>query len=103
MSITPKGPISEPMGPAAEAVIDVRITLATGGVDGVLAFASCRYARLRIDGLTVRRAPGGGITVGFPARKDGRGRRHYFVAPEDAATRAAIETAVLAAWREAAP
>ena len=65
---------------------------------GLVGYISVHYGALVIDGITVRRTADGRLTLSFPERRDGRGRRHDIVRPVDDAARRAIEAAV---FREA--
>ena len=53
--------------------------------------------RLRLEGVAVRRTLDGRVALSFPARQDGRHRRHFYVRPLDDCTRREIEGQVLAA------
>lgn len=50
--------------------------------------------RLRLDGLTLRRTTSGRLTLSFPAKRDGTGRKHSYVRPIDDRTRLEIEQQV---------
>jgi hypothetical protein len=52
-----------------------------------------------LDGVTLRRTADGRYCIGYPARRDGRGRDHHFVRPFDATARAAIEAQILSDLR----
>jgi len=49
---------------------------------------------LRLDGITLRRTREGRLTLAFPERTDGRGRRHALVRPVNTDARRAIEAAI---------
>ena len=50
---------------------------------------------VEIDGIRVRRTVRGRIALAFPARRDGAGRRRYFVRPLNDETRREIERQVI--------
>jgi DNA-binding cell septation regulator SpoVG len=50
--------------------------------------------RLRLDGVTLRRTADGRLTLSFPAKRDGTGRKHSYVRPIDDRTRIEIEQQV---------
>ncbi len=63
---------------------------------GLLGWISCTVGEaLRLDGLALRRTREGVLTIAFPCRKDGAGRKHYVVRPLDDEARKAIERQVL--------
>lgn len=78
----------------------------TGGTDRDLASGLLGYVSLvvgdavRLDGLTLRRNRSGGVSLSYPARTDGRGRKHPLVAPVDEQVRAEFEREILAKLRE---
>jgi DNA-binding cell septation regulator SpoVG len=81
--------------------IDIRIRTWIRGTPederaGLLGYLSVFYGALVIDGVTVRRTEAGKLTLSFPERRDGRGRRHNVVRPIDDEARRAIEAAVFA-------
>lgn len=82
-------------------VSDVRFVPAGAAAvrTGLLAWASCTCAGLRIDGLAVRRTRQGLLVVTFPARLDGRGARHPIVTPLDPGVRRRIVEEILEAFR----
>lgn len=67
--------------------------------DGLVAWVSCRYGVLHLDGLAIRRTNDGNLTVTYPTRRDHAGRRHRYVAPVDLEARRSIEAQVLAAFK----
>ncbi len=83
-----------------DVITDVRFARAPNGdrETGLLAYASCRYGDLFIDGLALRRTLSGRLAVAFPARRDRAGRRHPYIVPKDHDTRAAIEAAIISAY-----
>jgi hypothetical protein len=94
------------VGPASSAApTDIRITPAVGrdAAKGVLAYVACRYGGLWIDGFTVRRRADGQVVIGFPARRDSCGRRHYVVTAASPETSETLERSILAAFREERP
>ncbi len=70
---------------------------------GLLAFVSCTYGGIEIDGLAIRRTTDGRIIVTFPAKSRNRCGRRYFVTPRSAPVRLEFETAILAEFRRACP
>jgi DNA-binding cell septation regulator SpoVG len=62
---------------------------------GLLGYLSAYYGSLVIDGITVRRTTEGRITLSYPERRDGKGRRHSIVRPVDDSARREIERVVL--------
>ena len=85
------------------AISNVAIVLAPEKLveSGLLAWASCFYGGVEIDGLAVRRSADDEIVVTFPARpKAGEQRRHY-VRPIDCGVRHQFEAAILPAYFEA--
>ena len=61
---------------------------------GLLGFISLFYGDIVLDGLTVRRTADGRLTISYPQRRDGKGRRHPIVRPVDDAARLRIERAI---------
>lgn len=64
---------------------------------GLLGYLSLVCGPWILDGITVRRTADGRMTLSFPERRDGQGRRHPFIRPADDAARQAIEKAVFGA------
>jgi len=87
--------------PIASIISDVRFAsyharANTSG--GLLGFVAVTVGGTwRIDGIAVRHSADGRIVLSFPERRDSSGRRHPIVRPVDAASRAAIEGAILQA------
>lgn len=52
---------------------------------------------LRLDGLALRRTADGRMTISYPSRKDGSGRKHPLIRPLDDASRKELETQILGA------
>ena len=65
---------------------------------GLLAYVRCSYSGLILSGITVRRTRGGGLTVAFPTRRDGDGRRHPYIVPADSSTRRSLEEQIIGAY-----
>ena len=83
-------------------VSDIRIRTWTRASDGDIRTGLMGYLSLVcgpwiMDGITVRRTADGRMTLSFPERRDGQGRRHPFIRPADDAARQAIEKAVFGA------
>lgn len=81
------------------AEIDIRIrTWVRGSAEderqGLLGYLSVYYGSVIIDCITVRKTAQGRMTLSFPERRDGKGRRHPVVRPIDDDARRAIEAAV---------
>jgi hypothetical protein len=57
--------------------------------------------QLVLDGITLRRTLDNRLTLSFPEREDGVGRRHPIIRPVDDEARRAIEAAILGSlgWR----
>lgn len=64
---------------------------------GLLGFVSVIYGDLILDGLTIRRTAEGRLTISYPERRDGRGRRHPLFRPIDDDARLRIEKAIIGA------
>jgi hypothetical protein len=58
-----------------------------------------------IDSICLRRTRDNRLTLSFPEREDGLGRRHPLVRPVDDDARRAIEAAIIAAigWKQGGP
>jgi DNA-binding cell septation regulator SpoVG len=81
-------------------ITDVKFTSArTEEVEtGLLGFLAIEVDdALRLDNLTLRRTADGRLTVSFPARRDGRGRRRFYICPLNDRARREIEHQVLEA------
>jgi hypothetical protein len=63
---------------------------------GLLGFVRFRYGDVLVDGVAVRRTLSGTITLSWPERRDGAGRRHAVVRPASDSARVELERAVLA-------
>lgn len=61
---------------------------------GLLGYVSLVYGDLVLDGITVRRTNAGQLTLSYPERRDGQGRRHSLIKPVDDDARLRIEKAV---------
>ncbi len=61
---------------------------------GLLGYLSLFYGDLILDGATIRRTAAGKLTISWPQRRDGQGRKHAYIRPIDDAARRAIEAAV---------
>jgi hypothetical protein len=71
---------------------------------GLLGYLSFRVAGvLVVDGATLRETADGRLTISWPERRDGAGRRHPIVRPADLAMRRAIEAEVIALLGDAVP
>jgi DNA-binding cell septation regulator SpoVG len=71
---------------------------------GLLGFIRCVIdGRLVLDGITLRRTLDNRLTLSFPEREDGLGRRHPIIRPVDDEARRAIEAAILGSlgWSKA--
>ena len=84
------------------AEIDIRIRSWVRGTaadeeTGLLGFLSILYGDIVLDGITARTTTQGRLTLSFPERRDGKGRRHSVVRPVDDEARRAIEAAVFGA------
>jgi DNA-binding cell septation regulator SpoVG len=67
-----------------------------GEIDGKLGWVRVAFdGGFEIDGIRLHRTARGRLALAFPSRRDGAGRRRYFVRPVDDATRIAIERQVL--------
>jgi DNA-binding cell septation regulator SpoVG len=67
-----------------------------GEIDGKFGWVRVAFDDgFEIDGIRVHRTLRGRVALAFPSRRDGGGRRRYFVRPLDDATRIAIERQVL--------
>lgn len=80
-------------------VVPIRVRSWVKGSDddvrsGLLGYVSVFYSDVILDGLTVRRTADGRLTLSYPQRRDGQGRRHPIVRPIDDAARRRIERAV---------
>lgn len=64
---------------------------------GLIGYVSLFYGALILDGITVRRTAEGRLTLAFPERRDGLGRRHLIARPVNEAARQAIERVVFGA------
>ena len=99
------GPIAQALEGTAMAntiltISDVSFAAATPSdrETGLLGFvAATLNGRLRIDGLTLRRALTGRIYVGFPNRHDAAGRTLLMIRPLDTETQRSLERQILEA------
>ena len=90
---------------------DIRITdvkcVHAGAKDsatGLLAFVSFKIGDvLFVDGVTVRRTLENKITLSWPCRTDGAGRRHPILKPLDDRARQQLERRILKALAENRP
>ncbi len=65
---------------------------------GLLAYIACVLNdHIHLSGLTLRRTAAGELRIVFPARRDKRGKRHYYFHPCDDVTRKEIEYQIFAA------
>jgi len=64
-------------------------------VKGLLGYVSVQVSNFLLDGIVVRRAASGRLTLSFPARPDRTGRLHSYVRPLDDPARRAIESDIL--------
>ncbi len=64
---------------------------------GLLGYLSLTYGDLVIDGVTARRTADGRMTLSWPERRDGQGRRHPVVKPASDEARQRIEKAIFGA------
>jgi DNA-binding cell septation regulator SpoVG len=83
-------------------VSDIRIRTWTRASDadirtGLVGYVSLFCGPWILDGVTVRRTADGRMTLSYPERRDGQGRRHPLIRPIDDAARQAIEKAVFGA------
>jgi DNA-binding cell septation regulator SpoVG len=63
---------------------------------GLLGFISCVLdGHLVLDGITLRRTLDNRLTLSYPEREDGVGRRHPIIRPIDDDARIAIEAAII--------
>lgn len=84
------------------AISDVRLTAASEDESsaGLLAYLSVVVDdRLVLDGITLRRAADGRLTLAFPERRTERGRAFPLMRPRNEAARAEIEAAIFDAIR----
>ena len=71
---------------------------------GLLGWASFLIdGQLRINGVTVRATRGGRLTLSYPVKDDGYGRRWPYVQPIDDAARVALERQVIEQIEAVAP
>jgi hypothetical protein len=91
--------------PDSRAITGIRFTPASefDRERGLLGFIRCELAGLVLDSITLRRTLDNRLTLGFPEREDGLGRRHPIIRPIDDQARRAIEDAILGAlgWSKA--
>lgn len=67
---------------------------------GLLGFIRCVVdGRLVLDGITLRRTLQNRLTLSFPEREDGVGRRHPIIRPIDDEARLQIEAAIIGSLR----
>ncbi|HYC78737.1 MAG TPA: hypothetical protein VEI02_14020 [Planctomycetota bacterium] len=85
---------------SAYAVHEVAVIVAPQHVreTGLLAWATAIVGPFRVDGMAVRHAESGELTVVWPRRKDSRGGLHPTFAVLDDHVRRSLEAAVLAAF-----
>ena len=63
---------------------------------GLLGYISCTLnGLLLLDGIVLRRTLEGSLTLSFPARKDGMGKKHPFIKPQNTDIREEIRAQVL--------
>lgn len=75
-------------------ISNVRFTSAnpTDGKRGLKGWVRCTLNdQFQLDGIAVRQGRNGRSSLSFPARTDGRGRKHFYYHPVDEKTRRAIE------------
>jgi DNA-binding cell septation regulator SpoVG len=82
--------------------IEVRIRTWTRASDadirtGLMGYLSLVCGPWILDGITVRRTADGRMTLSYPERRDGQGRRHPLIRPINDAARQAIEKMVFGA------
>jgi hypothetical protein len=102
--VAPRGHRTRDEEVAHSAMADLRIAnvrLTTSSPEdvglGLLGWVSCVLnGTVRLDGLTLRRTRHGRLTVSFPVRLDGKGRRHSMISPIDDRARRMIEREILA-------
>ncbi len=84
-------------------ISDIQITAASPADRnmGLLAFASCVYGEVEIDGIAIRKTVDGRIIVTFPARPWNGCRRKYFITPRSVPVRRQFEEAILSEFRRA--
>lgn len=81
-------------------ITNVRFTQASESLQraGLLGWISCELnGGFQLQGLTLRRTRNGRHLVGFPARKDGSGRLHFYFKPISTAAQRKIEQQVFRA------
>ena len=78
-------------------------TLKRRGLIGWVAFTI--NDRLRVDGVALRSTPDRRAVLSFPARRDGRGRRHFFLRPVSDSARQELEEQIFRAlgWGKRKP
>jgi DNA-binding cell septation regulator SpoVG len=84
--------------PDLPAITDITFTPATEWhrERGLLGFIRCVVdGALVLDGITLRRTLGNRLTLSFPEREDGVGRRHPIIRPIDDEARRTIEAAII--------
>jgi DNA-binding cell septation regulator SpoVG len=77
------------------AITEVRIRLAPGGSDGLVAFASCRYGGVLLNDIAIRRDTTGHLYLTYPRKLAASGRPHPLHHPIDRETAAQFEAAVI--------
>ena len=84
-------------------ISEIRITAASPADRdaGLIAFVSCTYGEIEIDGIAIRKTVDGRIIVTFPARQWTGCRRKYFITPRSVPVRRAFEEAILSEFRRA--
>ncbi|MCK4415292.1 MAG: septation protein SpoVG family protein [Candidatus Eisenbacteria sp.] len=70
------------------------------GSDGLIAFVSCRYHRVMLNNIAVRRDESGRLFLTFPRKLGSTGRAHPLHHPIDRATAAQFEEAILGQLRK---
>ena len=66
--------------------------------EGLLGWVKCVVAdTLVLDGIALRRTLAGRLSITFPEREDGAGRRHSYIHPVDRAAAQQIERAIFKA------
>jgi hypothetical protein len=65
---------------------------------GLKGWVSCLVAdAIHLDGITLRRSAAGKLVLSYPRRRDGSGRRRYYIRPRDDNARRHIEACVFRA------
>lgn len=82
----------------AVSITDIKVRLADGGTDGLIAWASCVVAHaIKLDNIAIRRSErDGALFLTYPTKRTDAGDKYPYFNPISAEASKAVENAVLA-------